>query len=177
MITVDVPLLKRLAETPGAPGFEYKIRNVIEKEVRSYVDELYTDNMGNLVTVRKTGKQDAKKIMLAAHMDEIGFIVKHIDDQGFVRFHPLGGFDPKTLTAQRVVIHGTQDVVGVMGTKPIHVMKPEEKKKTVEIDDFFIDTGMPAEEVRKHVSVGDPITRERELIEMGQCINCKSLDN
>jgi endoglucanase len=70
-----------------------------------------------------------------------------------------------------------QDVVGVMGTKPIHVMKAEERKKIVEIDDFFIDTGMPAEEVRKYVSVGDPITRERELIEMGQCVNCKSLDN
>jgi len=115
--------------------------------------------------------------MIAAHMDEIGFIVTHIDDDGFVRFHTLGGFDPKTLTSQRVIIHGKEDVMGVMGCKPIHIMKPEERKKVMPISEYFIDTGMSKEEVNKLVSVGDSITRERELVEMGDCVNSKSLHN
>jgi endoglucanase len=175
MINVDVTLLKQLCEIPGAPGFEDGIRRLVMSEVTAHVDEITIDNMGNLYCVKK-GK-GSRKVMLAAHMDEIGFIVKHIDDKGFVRFHTLGGFDPKTLTAQRVILHGKEDIIGVMGTKPIHLMKAEERNKSVQIDDFFIDTGRSREELEKIISVGDPITRERELIEMGQCINCKSLDN
>ena len=118
-----------------------------------------------------------KKVMIAAHMDEIGFIVTHIDERGFVYFHTLGGFDPKTLTAQRVIIHGNQDVLGVMGSKPIHLMTPEDRKKTPAIKDYFIDTGMSAQELKQKISVGDSITRERKLVEMGENLNCKSLDN
>ena len=84
--------------------------------------------MGNLTTIIR-GKSSDKKVMIAAHMDEIGFIVTHIDDNGFVRFHTLGGFDPKTLTAQRVIIHGKKDLIGVMGSKPIHVMTAAERTK------------------------------------------------
>jgi endoglucanase len=115
--------------------------------------------------------------MIAAHMDEIGFIVTHIDDHGFVRFHTLGGFDPKTLTAQRVIIHGKKDLIGVMGSKPIHVMTAAERTKVPKTTDYFIDLGMPKAEVIKFISVGDSITRQRELIEMGDCVNCKSIDN
>ncbi|MCD8528389.1 MAG: M20/M25/M40 family metallo-hydrolase [Chitinophagales bacterium] len=115
--------------------------------------------------------------MVAAHLDEIGFIVTAIDDKGFVRFHTLGGFDPKTLTAQRVILHGKKDLIGVMGSKPIHVMSPEERTKPPKISDFFIDLGLPKEEVEKYIEVGTPITRQRELIEMGNCVNAKSLDN
>jgi len=115
--------------------------------------------------------------MVGAHMDEIGFIVTHIDDKGFIRFHTLGGFDPKTLTAQRVIVHGKKDVIGVMASKPIHVMSPEERNKVAKTKDYFIDTGMSADEVKELISVGDPITREREFIEMGECVNGKSLDN
>jgi len=101
----------------------------------------------------------------------------NLDDDGFVRFHTLGGFDPKTLTAQRVIIHGKEDVIGVMGTKPIHVMKADEKLKLQEISEYFIDTGRSRNELDKIISIGDPITRERKLIEMGDCINSKSIDN
>ncbi|MFB6305373.1 MAG: M42 family metallopeptidase, partial [Flavobacteriales bacterium] len=94
-----------------------------------------------------------------------------------LRFQTLGGFDPKTLTAQRVVVHGKEDLIGVMGTKPIHVMDAEERKKLPKAKDYFIDLGMSKEEVEKYVSVGDFVTRERELIEMGECVNGKSLDN
>ena len=172
---INFELLKTISEIPGAPGREEKVRAFVEKELASYADEMTTDNMGNL-TVFIKGKTP-KKVMVAAHMDEIGFIVTHIDDNGFLKFHTLGGFDPKTLTAQRVIVHGKKDLVGVMGSKPIHIMSPDERGKNVKTTDFFIDLGLPKEEVEKYIEVGNSITRERQLIEMGDCVNGKSLDN
>jgi tetrahedral aminopeptidase len=170
-----IELLNQICQTPGAPGYEKKIRELIIREVTPYVDKVETDNMGNVYAIKK-GKE-AKKVMIGAHMDEIGFIVTHIDDKGFIRFHTLGGFDPKTLTAQRVLIHGKEDVIGVMAAKPIHVMTTEERNKVAKITDFFIDTGLSKEEVEARIKIGDPITRERSFIEMGNCVNSKSLDN
>lgn len=174
-MSINIKLLKEIAEVAGAPGHEQRIREIVLREIKPLVDEVTIDNMGNVYAIKK-GK-DNKRVMIGAHMDEIGFIVTHIDDKGFVRFHTLGGFDPKTLTAQRVIIHGKKDVIGVMGSKPIHVMSPEERTKLPKTTDFFIDLGMSKKEVEKIVAVGDPITRERGLIEMGNCVNCKSLDN
>lgn len=175
---LNIELLKQVCEVPGAPGFEQKIREFVINKVRPFVDELKVDNIGNIITLKR-GKNnpEGKKVMVAAHMDEIGFIVTYIDDKGFVWFNTLGGFDPKTLTAQRVVVHGTKDLIGVMGSKPIHVMTVEEKNKPAKTEDFFIDLGMPKEEVEKYVSIGCPVTRDGTLIEMGQCVNSKSLDN
>lgn len=175
-MAINVALLKQICETPGVPGHEQKVRELITKELTGVVDSITVDNMGNLVALKK-GKSSDKKVMAAAHMDEIGFIVSHIDDNGFLRFHPLGGFDPKTLTAQRVVVHGKKDVIGVMGTKSIHLMSAEERGKNLQLSDYFIDLGMKKEEVVKLIEVGNVVTRERELIEMGECVNCKSLDN
>jgi len=172
---MDFQLLKEISETPGTSGFEQNIRQFIIKQIKPYVDRIDIDNMGNLIAFRK-GKQ-RKKLMIAAHMDEIGFIVNYIDDNGFLHFLPLGGFDPKTLVSQRVIVHGKKDLIGVMASKPIHIMKAEERKKPAEIQDFFIDLGMQKEEVEKYVEIGTPVTRERELIEMGDCVNGKSLDN
>ena len=172
---IDIALLSKVCKEPGAPGFEDRIRNLVIGEIKDLVDEWSIDPMGNVLAIKK-GKQD-KKVMVAAHLDEIGFIVTHIDEDGFIRFHTLGGFDPKTLTAQRVIVHGKEDVIGVMGCKPVHLMTAEEKKKHIAISDFFIDTGMPVEKVKELIDVGNPITRERELIEMGDCVNAKSIDN
>lgn len=172
---INVQLLKEIAEVAGAPGHEQRIRELVLREIKPLVDDITIDNMGNVYAIKK-GKNE-KRVMVGAHMDEIGFIVTHIDDDGFVRFHTLGGFDPKTLTAQRVIIHGKKDVIGVMGSKPIHVMSAEEKLKLPKTTDYFIDLGMKKAEVDKIVSIGNPITRERGLIEMGNCVNCKSLDN
>lgn len=174
-MALNIKLLKEICETPGAPGFENEIRELVLREVKKTGGQASIDKMGN-VTVLKKGKE-RKKVMAAAHMDEIGFIVTHIDDKGFVRFHTLGGFDPKTLTAQRVIVKGRKNLVGVMGSKPIHVMTAEERNKPAMLTDFFIDMGMPKSEVDKYIKVGDPITRERQLIEMGECVNCKSIDN
>lgn len=172
---MNLSLLKLICETPGAPGHENRIREIVHKEIKSLADEISIDKMGNLTAVRR-GKE-RMKVMATAHMDEIGFIVTHIDDKGFLRFHTLGGFDPKTLTAQRVIVHGKEDLIGVMGSKPIHLMTPEERNKAPQIQDYFIDLGLPKAKVNKLVTVGDPVTRQRELIEMGNCVNCKSIDN
>jgi putative aminopeptidase FrvX len=177
-MALNIELLSSICEVPGVPGYEQKIRKFIYQMVLPLVDEIRVDNLGNIITLKKgQNNPNGKKVMVSAHMDEIGFIVTHIDDNGFVWFHPLGGFDPKTLTAQRVIVHGTSDLIGVMGSKPIHVMSPEEKVKPSKIEDFFIDLGMKKEEVEKYISIGNPISRERSLIEMGDCVNCKSLDN
>ena len=178
-MTINTKLLAEICTVPGAPGFEKKIRDLVLAQLKGLADEVQTDNMGNVYAIKHGSLPDEKrkKVMIGAHMDEIGFIVTHVDDKGFIRFHTLGGFDPKTLTAQRVIIHGKKDVIGVMASKPIHVMSQAERDKPAKISDFFIDTGLDAKEVKKLVNVGDPITREREFIEMGNCVNGKSLDN
>ena len=175
---VNIALLKSICEMPGAPGYEKRIRDLVVSLVTPLADEVKTDNLGNVIAIKKSlHNPDGKRVMVAAHMDEIGFIVTHIDEKGFLRFHTLGGFDPKTLTAQRVIGHGKRDIGGVMGSKPIHVMSPEEKNKVPQISDYFIDLGMTKDEVEEIVTVGDPVTRDRELVEMGNCVNCKSIDN
>ena len=167
--------MAEICEVAGAPGYEKRIRDIVLREVTPLVDEVSVDNLGNVTAIKK-GKE-RKKVMIGAHMDEISFMVTHIEDGGFLRFHTLGGFDPKTLTAQRVIVHGKKDLMGVMGSKPIHVMTTEERAKLPKTTDYFIDMGMSKEEVEKYISVGDVITRERKLIEMGNCVNCKSIDN
>jgi len=173
---IDVALLSRICEAPGAPGYEKKIRELVLAELHGLADEIRTDNMGNVVALKK-GRSSARKTMAAAHMDEIGFIVTHIDDKGFVRFNTVGGFDPKTLTSQRVIIHGRKDVLGVMGSKPVHIMSQEERNKVTQIKDYFIDTGMRRKDLEKLVAVGDFVTRHSPMLELGDCVNVKSLDN
>lgn len=172
-------LLQRLCEESGAPGFEDRIRKIFREEIGPHVDRIDSDGLGNLIAVRE-GEGDAPvKVMLAGHMDEIGFVVTHIDDNGFLRIHPLGGFDPKTLIAKRVRIIGADDseTLGVIGTKPIHIMNPDERKKLPELKDLFVDVGLPAEDVRKRVQVGDSVTLHQDYIEVGNYVSCKAMDN
>lgn len=175
-MAIDIKLLEKICKAPGAPGYEIEIRKLILKELKGLVDDISIDSMGN-VTALKKGKSSEKKIMAAAHMDEIGFMVNHIDDKGFVKFIPLGGFDPKTLTAQRVILHGKEDIPGVMGCKPVHIMTAAEKAAALQLDDYFIDTGLSKKELEKIIEIGTPVTRERDLIKLGDCVCVKSLDN
>ena len=175
-MSINVSLLKACCEVAGISGFEQRVRELITRELGDAADSISTDAMGNLIAIKK-GKNSEKRIMAAAHMDEIGFMVKAIDDNGFIKIQTIGGFDPKTLTAQRVVVHGKNDLVGVMGSKPIHIMTPEERTKTPQLTDYFVDMGLAKEEVLKQVEIGTPITRLSELIEMGDCVNSKSIDN
>lgn len=172
---MDISLLTTLCETPGVPGREHRIREVVIRELSPHVDEVTVDPMGSVIATRRG--RGGPRVMLAAHMDELGFLVSHIDDDGFLRLITLGGFDPKTLVAQRVMVHGREDLLGVMGSKPIHIMSDEDKKRLPKADDFYVDTGLPVARVRELVRKGDPVTRERTLARLGDLITCKSLDN
>jgi tetrahedral aminopeptidase len=152
-----------------------RIRDLVIREMGPYVDDLTVDPMGSVAGTRRGG--GGPRVLLAAHMDELGFLVTHIDDEGFIRVVPLGGFDPKTKVAQRVIVHGTEDLLGVMGAKPIHIMSEEERKRLPKPDDHYIDVGLPADRVRAIVRQGDPVTRERTLARLGDLVTCKSLDN
>ncbi|MEM7510166.1 MAG: M42 family metallopeptidase [Bacteroidota bacterium] len=171
----NLDLLKELCLVAGAPGQEERVRKIVLREIEPLVDDIRIDSMGNVIAMKKG--REPKKVMAAAHMDEIGFIITHLDDKGFARLHALGGFDPKTLTSQRVIVHGKRDIIGVLGTKPVHIMEKEERGKALRVKDFFIDFGMPYHEVKEIVSVGDFVTRERDLIEIGDCVSTKSLDD
>jgi endoglucanase len=173
-------LLKELTEAFGPPGFEDEIREICRRELGPLTDEISEDAMGNLIALKKGTAPDGerKKIMLAGHMDEIGFLVRFIDDNGFVRLNPAGGFDPKTLIAKRVMIRGkTKRLIGLVGTKPIHVMSPEEKKKMPEVDGLFVDLGMSADEVKAEVEVGTPVTLYQTFMNWGDIATTKALDN
>ena len=174
-MSLNLPLLIELCTAPGAPGREEKVREIVVRELTPLCDEVTVDAIGNVIAVKR-GTEDGR-MMLSGHMDEIAFMVSYIDDNGFLYFVPLGGFDPKTLTAQRVIVHGREDVIGVMGSKPIHIMSAEERTKAPKLDDFFIDLGMSGERVKELVRIGDVVTRERTIIEMGDVINGKSFDD
>ncbi len=172
---MDIDLLTRLCETPGAPGREERIRDLVRAELEPHADSVEVDPLGSLIA-RRTGG-GGPRLMLSAHMDEIGFMVSHVEDSGYLRLLPLGGFDPKTLTAQRVLVHGREDLLGVLGTKAVHLMSDEEKRRPPKLEDYFVDVGLPAERVRELVRAGDTVTRERAMARLGDLLTCKSLDN
>lgn len=172
-------ILEKLSNAAGVSGFEEDIREIITDEVKDHVDEIETDNMGNLIMVKK-GKDDGKKIMLAAHMDEIGLMVRHIDKEGFLKFSKIGGINDQMLLNQEVYIHTDNGkVLGVLGSKPPHRMKAAERKKAVEYENMFIDIGAKdKEEAEKIVSVGDVATIKREFSTLrGSIVAGKAFDN
>lgn len=168
-------LLAKLTQTPGAPGREEPIRKVIKDEMEKLVDEVTIDRLGNLVGFKK-GK-GGPRVMVAAHMDQIAFMVSHIDDDGFIRLNPTGGFDPRTMMAQRVIVHGKKDLLGVMGSKPVHVLSEEEKKRPLKISDYFVDLGLPGDKVKELVEVGDPVTWIGTFAEMGDMYLSRAMDD
>lgn len=168
-------LLQRLTSATGISGQENDVRSLILKELKPLVDKTSTDVMGNVIGYRK-GK-NRRRLVLAAHMDEIGFMVNHIDDKGFLRIIPIGGFDPRTLMAQKVVVHGKKELAGVMGSKPVHVLSEEEKKKVLKVEDYFIDLGLPSEKVKELVSIGDAVTWHRDFTNVGDCLASKAFDD
>ncbi|MBM3328961.1 MAG: M42 family metallopeptidase [Calditrichaeota bacterium] len=174
-------LLKKLVEASGISGREERIRDIVVRELKPLVDDLRFDQMGNIIGFKTgTGKEPKggrKKVMLAGHMDEIGFIVHHIDDNGYLRVQPLGGWDPRAMMAQRVTVLGKRDLTGLFGSKPIHILTEEERKKPLEVKDFFIDLGLPVEKVKELVEVGTPVTMQRQMVEVGNCYTSKTMDD
>lgn len=151
-------LLKELTEASGVPGYEREVRDVILRYFKQ-LGEIKQDKIGSLIC-QKSGQAKEPKLLLAAHMDEIGFMVKYITKEGFIRFTPLGGWWDQVLLAQRVIIKtGKGDVVGVIGAKPPHLLSIEERKKVVEKKDMYIDIGATSEEEveKTGIRVGDPV--------------------
>ena len=152
----DFNLIKKLTETPGIPGHEEQIRKLIYEEIQDYCDEIKVDKIGNLICVKK-GYKDEPKIMIAAHMDTIGFMIKYIDKKGFLRIEPVGGIDPHIILGQTVLIfHDDKIINGVIAAKPIHLLEPEEIKKVKKMDEVHVDIGADSKEnAQKIVSIGD----------------------
>lgn len=161
-------ILKKVSDAPGVSGFEDEIRRVIREEVEDYVDEVKTDKMGNLIAIRRGG--NVGRLMIAAHMDEIGLIITHIEKKGFLRFTGVGGWSERILPGQRVVLHTEKGKIrGVIGSKPPHLLTPEEAKKVVELKDLFIDVGASSKEDAEKlgVRVGTIATLDRETARLG----------
>ncbi len=176
---MNIDLLTRLCETPGVPGHEERVRALIEREAEGLFDSITTDPMGSLHCVRHANKDNAPKVMLLCHMDEIGFLVSHITDKGFIYVLPVGGFDTRNLFSRRVLVcTDSGDLKGVMnpGGKPVHIASPEERKKVPTVGEFMIDLGL-GEATKDHVKIGDFVVMDEPLIEIGDKIVSKALDN
>ena len=175
---MNLELLKRLSEASGVPGREERVRDILRPELEKQFDDVSTDAMGSLIAVKKN---DGKpRVLIAAHIDEIGFYVRHVDDRGFVRVQNVGGFDTRNLLARRVTVMAKDgDLPGVMNPagRPIHIAKEEDKKKIPEMQEFMIDLGLPGEIVKQKVRIGDPVTLVQEFSEIGDCVTGKCLDN
>ncbi|MFC6785452.1 M42 family metallopeptidase [Halobaculum halobium] len=169
-------LLAELTQSHGAVGYEREPRDVVTRALDRHVDRVRTDAMGNVVgTV--DGAEDAPELLIAAHMDEIGFMVRHVDDEGFVRVSPLGGWNPEILRSARVRVHaadGDDPLDGVIGAIPAHVRDTESEQA---VEDVAIDLGLDAETARARVAVGDVVTMRAPTERIGECVSGKALDD
>ncbi|NLJ99497.1 MAG: M42 family metallopeptidase [Tissierellia bacterium] len=170
-------LLKKLTEASGISGNEKEVRDIILDEIKGYVDNIKIDKLGNVI-VYKEGKNHSKKLMITAHMDEVGLIVTNIDALGLIKFVPVGGIDKRILVSKPVLI-GKNKIPGVIGSKPIHLQKKEEWEDALGIDQLYIDIGVDTEEeAKKLINIGDYISFDSDFVEFGEnLIKAKALDN
>ncbi len=157
-------ILKRLSCARGVSGNEGAVRDIIKEEAEKYADEVTVDNIGNVIAYKK-GKIGKQKIMLASHMDEVGFLVTYIEDSGFIRFKPIGGIDQRVLLAKRVRI-GKDNIVGVIGVKAIHLQAPAERGNVIPMASMYIDVGASSKE-GTGVKLGDYISFDTEFDDFG----------
>jgi putative aminopeptidase FrvX len=177
-MALDVDLLGELTEISGAPGHERRVRDVVRSHLPDDVDAVRTDAMGNLVATVEGSENPDFEVLVPAHMDEIGFIVKHVHDDGFVQVDALGGWDPRILRAERATVHADDgDLPGVIGSPPPHTDENPYTRDTDEVRDVFIDLGLPADEVEDAVQVGDTVTLSQRFEPVGDLVTGKALDN
>ncbi|WP_339147121.1 MULTISPECIES: M42 family metallopeptidase [unclassified Sutcliffiella] len=174
-------MLKDLTDAKGIPGNEKEPRDVMKKYITPFADEVFTDGLGSLIA-KKIGKADGPKVMVAGHLDEVGFMITHIDDRGFLRFQTVGGWWSQVMLAQRVTIVTSKgDVTGVIGSKPPHILPPEARKKPVDIKDMFIDIGASSREEAQEWGVrpGDQVVPYFEFTVMNneKMLLAKAWDN
>ena len=149
-------MLKALTEAPGISGAEDDVAHLLRNYFARLTDEAAIDKFQNVIGVKK-GRTSGGKLMMAAHIDQIGFIVKTVDKGGFLRLAAVGGHDPRVLPGQSVVIYGREQIRGIIGTTPPHLQKPGDTSKVTSLDDLYVDTGLEEEMVKKKIRIGDPI--------------------
>ena len=174
--TLDAQLFDALITTPGISGREERIRSIVKKSIEGLVDEIRVDRLGNVIGIRRGG---GPRVMLCAHIDTIGFLVSHIEDEGFLRISPVGGFDARTLVNQQVLVQGTEDFIGLLspGEPPVHLQPKGESKKELKIKDLFVDLMIPAQEVKAKVKVGDPTSLYRHPVVTDRVVTAPYLDD
>mgnify|MGYP006303293291 CR=1 FL=1 len=164
-------LLRKLSNAPGVSGYEVEAQRVVREALEPFADDMWTDRLGNLIAVKRrtsgAASAPARKLLYAAHIDEIGFMVSHVDDRGFIRFQPVGGFDARTLPSQRVTVHGTRGgnapMQGVIAPQPRWLAKDSDLKRVIPLEELFVDTGLSGEEVQARINIGDVITLSKEF--------------
>ena len=177
-----VAFLRRLLDAPGPSGYESAPARVWREEASTFADEVTHDVVGNSFAQVKSrdGGTDAPKVLLAGHIDEIGFVITHIDKEGFLWFSPLGGWDDQVVVGQRLRIAGRDgDVIGVIGKKAAHLLKEEDRRKPTRLDDMWIDIGaIDRDDAARRVEVGDPAVIDSRFIELtGDICVARSMDN
>ncbi|MFX1256820.1 MAG: M42 family metallopeptidase [Promethearchaeota archaeon] len=164
----DFKIIKNLTEIQSCSGNENKIRQYIQKTVEKFCDKIEIDILGNLfclINGEAKEKGNNLRIMIDSHMDEIGLMVRFIDKKGFIRFSQIGGQNPRILPGQKVTIQSSfgEEIIGIIGEKPIHLLEQEERKKASKLKDLFIDAGFSNdEEAKKYIAVGDYIVFKQE---------------
>jgi len=177
-MNADFALLAELTEAHGAPGHEERIRGIVRRELDAVADEIRTDAMGNVVATVEGAETPEYEVAVAAHMDEIGFMVRHVTEDGFLQLDALGGWDPRVLRAQRVTVHASEgDLDGVIGSPPPHTMSEEEREKEDDVEDVYVDLGLDGETVADRVSVGDVVTMDQDTRMLGETVTGKSMDD
>ncbi len=171
---MNTKLLKKLCDTPGVPGDEGRVRDLTVSELRKYTKDITVDTLGNVIA-RIGGK--GPRLVLDAHTDEVGFMVSHIDDGGFVRAHALGGIDPRVFYGQRLVIHGKKPLQAMVAAIPPHISKTSADKSVPEVEDCVLDLGLGADKVKKYVQIGDTVTFDTELVETEDAVISRSIDD
>jgi endoglucanase len=164
--------LEKLSNATGVAGREEEVRDLMKKFLKPYVDEIKEDKLGNVIGIKK-GAKNAPKVMLAAHMDEIGLLVKTILKEGFLQFTKIGGIDDRILLAQKVIVYTEKGPLhGIIGSKPPHIQKEEERKKVPTYDELFIDIGAENQEEAKKmgVKIGDPAVFDIKFAKVGKNI-------
>ncbi len=173
-------LLSELCQAPGISGREQKIIDIVKRELKDCTDKIEMDSMGNVVGIKKSKNKNPIKVMIAGHMDEIGFVVSYISDSGFIYFSPLGGHIARNIQSQRVRIYGyktgKQPIYGVIESTSIFTSNKGHKEHA-SIDDMYIDTGLSKKEIEKIIEVGDPIVMDGVFVEQGDACISKAFDN
>ena len=174
-------LFERLCSTPGVSGFEDRVAAIVQSVLNGLVDTVEKDQMGNVFGVKRGSSGDSPSIMVTAHMDEVGLIVKYVEDDGFLRVQKLGGVPEIVLQGQRVSVCGTNgDIIGLIGQKPAHILSDTERRAVPSINDLYVDIGAATKKEVEElgVEIGTPLTYDREFAKIGrEFVTSKAIDN